>query len=697
MERIRLEGIDLQQDADNRQVFRCRFVKAGLARAAGGGLSDIELPAEVLARATPLFVGKASFVDHAGWEAYPSLRSLVGVVAEASWNPSTQSVDGLIRLYDTATALAVGDLLRQMLADEASGQPVPDVGLSIVFYPEWATAAGPAPKGGGRRVADIRHVESVDFVFEPAADGRVLQALSAAAAEGGSWRSYAPQQFNQTVLEEEGKMLDKSVETNQGKPIEMAVGEAPAQEPAPAPKAAGSQAVPLQAGATPQTAGFAEWQAAMASAAANSMLAASGLPDASVKRLASQAYATPEEVARAIEAERAYLASLQQAGVVQVGGQPPRSPGIVMGLNGYDELRLALEALLMGRTPQSGVRPLSGIREAYTLLSGDYEMSGLYHPERVQFANVNCSTMAGLVANALNKSVINMFQSYPRWWEPITLIQDFSSLQQIKWITLGGVGELPTVNEGAAYTEMTWDDQTETADFVKKGGYLGITLEAIDKDDTNRLQAAPRAIAQAAWLALSKSMSGIFTSGGGVGPTMSDAKALFHVDHANLGSTALSWAAWNATRILMRKHAELNSAERLGALTAPKFLLVPPDLEGTALQLLATESQPAQANYNENVYAEGSSHDARMAAARNRVIVIDLWTDATDWVAVADPNLYPTLGLGFRYGREPEIFSVASPTAGLMFSNDTMPVKARFFYACGPLNWRGLYKHAVAG
>ncbi len=39
------------------------------------------------------------------------------------------------------------------------------------------------------------------------------------------------------------------------------------------------------------------------------------------------------------------------------------------------------------------------------LLSGDFEMEGLFHTDRVQFANVNSSTMAGLVANALNKRV----------------------------------------------------------------------------------------------------------------------------------------------------------------------------------------------------------------------------------------------------------------------------------------------------
>ncbi len=273
--------------------------------------------------------------------------------------------------------------------------------------------------------------------------------------------------------------------------------------------------------------------------------------------------------------------------------------------------------------------------------------------------------MSNLVANVLNKRVINEFQVYPQWWTPIASEEDFASLQAVRWITLGGIGELPTVTEGAAYTELTWDDTYETASFVKKGGYLGLTIEAIDKDDTSRIRAAPRALAQAAWLTLSKSVSAIFTANSGVGPTLSDSVALFHADHSNLGTTALSWAEYVVVRTAMRKQTEVHSSERLGALTAPRYILVPPDLEITALQILASEGQPGTANNDVNPVAEGDSLSARMVAARNRVIVVDLWTDTNNWAAVADPRLYPTIGIAYRYGRQPEIFSVASPTAGL--------------------------------
>lgn len=442
-----------------------------------------------------------------------------------------------------------------------------------------------------------------------------------------------------------------------------------------------------------------DWTAYLQRHAMEAALAASGLPAASrdAVRAAVGLETTPAQLDALIDAQRTLIAALQKDQVV-TGLDRPLDGGRISGMTtGLDKVSAALEALISGKQPAGGVRPLSGIREAYILLSGDYEMRGMFNPDNVGLANVTSTTMAGLVANVLNKVVVNMFQAYPTWWTPIVFEEDFATLQTIKWITLGGVGELPTVSEGAAYTELTWDDQSESASWLKKGGYLGITLEAMDKDDTRRLQNAPRALAQAAYLTLSKAVSAIFTGTSGTGPLMSDSVRLFAGGHNNLGTTALSYNAWNATRIAMRKQTELNSGERLGGLVVPKYVLVPPDLEGTALTVLLSEGQPGTGNNDENPWAEGPARDARLANAQRRVIVVDLWTDTTDWAAVADPTLYPSIGIGYRYGRTPEIFSVADRNSGLMFSNDVMPIKVRWFFATGPTDWRGLYKHNVAG
>jgi hypothetical protein len=699
--RITLNLGSLSSKGEGRREFRARFVRAGFVRNALNEKSNIEVTDEALSSgySKGLFDKLAVFVDHAGGFDYPSVRNLAGVTSDVLFSDDGPSIEGTIRFYSQANGIV--ELLDEVLSD---GESAPNIGLSLSFWPVWAARES---ADDPRRIVDIKHVESVDVVFQPAADGRFLKALSVLnplSRESDS-ENFGPENEIDPVCSVCGADRIDDLPCPICENLSSQSGHKRANY-ARMPGGGETMSDELITNVTqlPETSvdeKVEDWKAAMSASAAEVMIRAADLPQASKARLMAQNYDNPEAVSAAIQAESEYLAEITAANVVQIGGEAPRGGDIQMGLTGFEQIKLAAEALFAGGRPEKEVQPLSGIRELYTLLSGDYEMTGLFYPDRIRFANVNSSTMAGLVANALNKRVVNQFMEYPHWWTPIVLEEDFSNLQQVKWITLGGVGELPTVAEGAAYTELTWDDQTETADFVKKGGYLGITLETIDKDDTRKVTSAPRALAQAAWLTLAKAISAIFTANSGVGPTMSDSTALFDAGHSNLGTTALSITTFAAARLAMRKQTEVNSSERLGALCAPKYLLVPPDLEITALQILASEQDYLYALANapsgrENVFSEGGDRSARMAFAKERVIVVDLWTDTNNWAAAGDPMLYPTIGLGFRYGRTPEIFSVASPTAGLMFTNDTMPVKVRFFFATGPMDYRNLYKANVA-
>lgn len=58
-----------------------------------------------------------------------------------------------------------------------------------------------------------------------------------------------------------------------------------------------------------------------------------------------------------------------------------------------DQVTEAVSALIEGRPTRKGVRPLSGIRGAYLLLSGDYEMTGAFCGDRIYLANVTSTTL----------------------------------------------------------------------------------------------------------------------------------------------------------------------------------------------------------------------------------------------------------------------------------------------------------------
>ena len=128
-------------------------------------------------------------------------------------------------------------------------------------------------------------------------------------------------------------------------------------------------------------------------------------------------------------------------------------------------------------------------------MTGDRDMVGGFFKDRIQFQHTTDS-FPGLVKNALNKALIREWGQLGRagydWWQKIVRVEHFESLNDITWLLFGTVASLPTVAEGGEYTELKIGDSPETSSFVKKGGYIGLTLEAIDRDDGRRLSARSR-------------------------------------------------------------------------------------------------------------------------------------------------------------------------------------------------------------
>lgn len=369
-------------------------------------------------------------------------------------------------------------------------------------------------------------------------------------------------------------------------------------------------------------------------------------------------------------------------------------------VNSTDKFKVALFALLDNQRPANGLKPMSGIKEAYVLASGDWEMTGRFRPNEAQLANITSSALPDMMAEWMNQRVVMTWQTYDQWYRQFCDVQNFTSLRDPHWIKIGGIGELSTVGEGAAYSEKEWIAESETTGWTKKGNWIGLTIEAIDRDTTAYMQQLPRALVQGAWLTISKDFTRRLktANGAGYGYTMqSDTKALFHADHGNLGNSALSWTAWESTRLAMARQTELGTGEVLGGLTLPATIMVPRHLENTALTLLATERVLGNGSNDINpLVVSGASQEARMAAARRMLVVNDFLGTANDWFAFADQQRFPLFGLGFRWGETPEIFSVADPNSGMMFTNDVMPIKIRWYYSLGAIDYRGMYYQKVA-
>jgi hypothetical protein len=438
------------------------------------------------------------------------------------------------------------------------------------------------------------------------------------------------------------------------------------------------------------------WLRAMATAATTAIIRHAGLPRVVEERLLLGDYQTPEEVDAAIERARAELALLNEAGVVQLPGRPPREWSV------HDPLDEAGRHVAFFFGAPGAAAPPPNLRRfdhLYVALTGDDEFRGLFHSERVAFSGATTATLANLAVDAMNKVIVEQFRvlDHWRWYERVVSVEpNDGTLQAMKWITLGGLSNLPTVAEGASYTELDVDDVKESAAFVKKGGYVGITREMIRNSDIMRLQAIPRALAAAALRTRSAAVSAIFTDNSGVGPTLAqDSTALFHANHSNVATTALGTdaTAWRAARAECFQHTEVQSGKVLGIY--PRYLLVPAELYDTALAILGYgEGMPTA--YAPEAQGRG------FADPRAIPLVVPDWTDATDWAYIVDPLVYPVIQMSYsqspggRVHPAPELFTVISETAGLMFTNDVLPIKVRDEFAVGVNGPRGIGKRNVA-
>ena len=636
------------------------WTRVSLALAAGAGrefevvcmrpglANGLEYPARVLAESLPLWDEVTSFVDHGTAldrtrSGYRSVRDVCGVIARPVWD-GARGIVATLRLSGRAGE-ELAPLLTALVHDREAGLPVPNVGLSadlIVTH-------------DGRTVSVIERVLSVDLVVDPAAGGRVERVLNA--KEGGTTMS----EVNQTLSGEAG---------------------APAAGLGPAPER-GELLAELQSELAEARAARQE----LAAAYLRTALASSGLPapmqQAVQVRLAQQPGYTVADALREVEAERMVWAALQEEQTVRHLG--PRVSGVQ---NELDRLQLACDRLMGLPLPDgaSDVPRLSGLRELYLLLTGDVEMRGTFVPERVSLANVTTGTLTSVVKNALNKVLVRSFEARPQWWQPIVLEEDFPTLNSVTWITLGGFADLQDVAEGDPYTELTnLTDTEEVSSWTKKGGYIGITLEMIDRDNIMAVRQIPRKLGLSAWRTLSATIADLFTANSGVGPYWPSSQStyrLFSAQYANLGTSALSAESWDATVQAMFKQTEAGSGKRIGV--RPKWLLVPIELEKTALTILKSAGEPGTGD-----------NDANVRAGTFGVITVPEFTDADDWAAAADPADLPGICIGYRFGRTPELFVADEATAGSMFTNDEMRIKARFLYTVGVAEPKALYKHNV--
>lgn len=648
MEEVR-ERLGLEAKALKYDRFEILAITAGAA-------NGWQFPEEVLRQSLELWDGVNCFIDHGLGER--SVRDIGGVLQNPVWDAERKGIRAEMRAFGPSAAL-LSEMGKQVL--EGRDLPAVKVGFSadLLF------------NGNKKRVEKILKVFSVDLVYNPARGGIFLRALN---------------QFKIKPLMEGGIAMqlseNKNIVESEGTPVEEVKPDLTEQ---------------LQA----ELAEMRKTRRAMSAWMLESSLAASNLPKPMKDRIQAQFSErefAPAELQSALREARSLLAEIDRGKAVA------GSPRIEAMVEPAERLQAAVDDLF-GNPRDAALKQvqapkLTGIRELYLATTGDHELHGGYHPERAQFATT--ADFSGLVRNALNKIVINTWDELGRagydWWKYVSVQEHFNTLNSVSGTLVGTVGDLPTVAEGGAYTELSVGDSTETASFKKYGGYIPLTIELIDRDETRKLRSYARELASAGMRKISSLVASIFTANNGIGAALSDGGALFNNNavttlggHANLDTLALNATNWDAVSSRVYKQPMLvknaTSFYGVGPYMAvnPKYLLVPRALQKSAMEICGGSF----------VRESGYVYDNVLKGSAVPVVVPD-WTDEGDWAAVCDPRIAPAIYIGERFGLAPEIFIAGDELSPAVFTNDEHRLKVRHFLAVWVNDFRPLYKCNVA-
>ncbi|OGT17905.1 MAG: hypothetical protein A3J49_04385 [Gallionellales bacterium RIFCSPHIGHO2_02_FULL_57_16] len=294
-------------------------------------------------------------------------------------------------------------------------------------------------------------------------------------------------------------------------------------------------------------------------------------------------------------------------------------------------------------------------------------------------AALTTSDFPELLANTAGKAMMLGYDTEPTTHQIWTGEKEVADFKEKSFVALSEAPGLLEVAEGAEYKHGAFGEAAEKFSIKTFGRMLTITRQALINDDLQAFTAMPAAFGSSARRTEADLVYAKLTGA----PVMSDTKTLFHADHGNLAAsgTALSVDSLGAARAAMRRQKGIKGESHLDP--QPRFLIVPVVLESKAEAML-----------NSLVLYGASNGVDNLQWIRNLTLVSDPRIDdvsETAWYLAASPAQLDTIVRAYLAGQ-------ARPyhEEQIEFEKDGMGVKCRLDFACGVINFRGLYKNPGA-
>lgn len=310
---------------------------------------------------------------------------------------------------------------------------------------------------------------------------------------------------------------------------------------------------------------------------------------------------------------------------------------------------------------------------------------GMSKNEVVQRAFHSTSDFPNLFANVANKTLLAAYAEEPQTWRPLARQRNLPDFKQVTDLQIAGQIVPEKILEGGEYKSGTLTEGKATWNLATYGKRIAVTRQAIINDDLDSLSRVPELLGRGCRLLESNMVWDLLTTGASGATVSLDGKALFHADHTNTisgGSSVIGIAGMDLAKTKLRKQVDL-AGNRLNL--APAYLVVPVELETTALQFLyPTGYAPTSLT--------GSSGPNPFAAGVQLIVEPRLSDDSTAyWYLCSSPNRVEMITFGYLAGE-------AGPTITTTEKRDPDGVEllVRMDFGCTLSDYRGFVRSAGA-
>lgn len=658
-ESYEIDFAEAKISADEKKEVDIQIVEKGMS------LNNRFYKEEALREAAPLYEGSKVFADHNLAKGSRSVRDLIGYIKNPYYSEEGKGgLRGTLKAVDEK----IWTLIKESINDGMSNF----IGLSHVVWGD-----GKAVTKGGKSYIEVNKilgVESVDIVMKPAAGGKFLKLVASLEGEEMDLAKLTKEEIlaDRPDIAEEfiSDAIDKLERKREMDENEKDKGKILTEEDIT--KIVNDKVASVQ-------------KLTESRIMVTEIVTASKLPDQAKNRIKEKfdgKIPTKEEIDLAVTEELDYISSLTPK-PDNVKGMGGGASGMVSPL---DKVTLAMEAMFDSECKEAkekGITPFRSIRHAFTQMYGEDILMNRSMVEEVKplIEEITTSTFSYILGTSMHKRLVKDYNLQAVDWRKVVSVDSPQNFKNQSVQRVAALDDLSTVDtESTSYPELgTLSDEEINYAVLTRGAIVTIARKTIINDDMRFLRKIPVRLARAAARTLEKY---VFSTLLADNPTYDvDSKALFHADHANLGSSALAEAAVTAAIAATMKQSD--GDERIGI--KPAYLLVPPDLMFTAQKLLNSAYEVGATNETINVL-KGILEQ----------ITVKHWTDTNNWFTLCDPNDVETIVLGFLNGQEtPEMFLQDSPVVGTVFTHDKIRYKIRHEYAGEIVDYRGAYGSIV--